>query len=152
MPSSGLGAPYWDPAARGVLIGLTRATTREHIARAALEAIAYRSRDVLDVMSEETGWRPSVLQVDGGAIGNDFLMQFMADIVGLPVERPVLAETTALGAAGLAGIQCGLWRDADDFISRRTVERTFTPRMIAADREALYAKWQQAVSRCRNWA
>ena len=149
---SGLGAPYWDPDARGMLIGLTRATTRAHLARAALEAIAYRSRDVLDVMSEETGARPDVLQVDGGAIGNDFLMQFLADIVGLPVERPVMAETTALGAAGLAGIQCGLWRDADDFISRRTVERTFTPGMIAADRETLYAKWQQAVSRCRNWA
>ena len=149
---SGLGAPFWDPSARGVLIGLTRATTRAHLARAALEAIAYRSRDVLEAMARETGGPPDVLQVDGGAVGNDFLMQFLADIAGLPVERPVVAETTAMGAAGLAGIEAGLWRDADAFISRRAIDRTFIPAMAEAERQTLYAKWQEAVSRCRDWA
>jgi len=149
---SGLGAPYWDPGARGTVVGLTRATTRAHIVRAVLEAIAYRTRDVLEVMVEETGQRPAALRVDGGAIGNEFLMGFVADILGIPVERPAVAETTALGAAGLAGLAAGLWSDADEFISRRRVERTFEPRMSADQREALYAKWQEAVRRCLAWA
>jgi len=148
---SGLGVPYWDPNARGTIIGLTRATTRAHIVRATLEAIAYRTRDVLDVMVEATQWRPDVLRVDGGAIANDFLMQFVSDILGVPVERPVISETTALGAAALAGIEAGLWRDAEDFVSRRTVDRTFEPRMPARERDRLYAKWLQAVARCRGW-
>jgi len=149
---SGLGAPYWDPGARGTILGLTRATTRAHIIRAALEAIAYRSRDVLDVMAQDAAWTPEVLRVDGGAVGNDFLMQFVADILGLPVERPAMAETTALGAAGLAGIATGLWCDPEDFLAHRSVERTFTPRMGPQERERLYAQWQDAVSRCREWA
>ncbi len=149
---SGLGAPYWDAGARGTIIGLTRGTTRAHIVRAALEAMAYRSRDVLDVMAEETAWKPEVLRVDGGAVGNDFLMQFLADILGLPVERPAMRETTALGVAGLAGIAAGLWCDAEDFISRRSVERTFRPQMRAEERERQYAKWKEAVRRCRQWA
>jgi len=148
---SGLGAPYWDAGARGTIVGLTRATTRGHIVRAALEAIAYRTRDVLDLMAEDAGWKPQVLRVDGGAVENGFLMQFVADILGLPVERPAMVETTALGAAGLAGIEAGLWRDPGDFISHRSVERTFVPRMPAAERERQYAKWQDAVSRCRDW-
>ena len=149
---SGLGAPYWDAGARGTILGLTRASTRAHIVRAALEAIAYQSRDVLDVMAEVTGRRPKVLRVDGGAVGNDFLMQFQADILGLRVERPTMPETTALGAAGLAGIEAGLWRDAEDFVSRRKVERVFAPRMQPRERERLYAKWREAVERCRHWA
>ena len=149
---SGLGAPYWDPGARGTIIGLTRATTQAHIVRAALEAIAYRSRDVLEAMAVETGWRPDVLRVDGGAIRNDFLMQLVADILGLPVERPIVAETTALGAAGMAGVAAGLWRDEEDFVSRRSVERTFSPQMSPEQREAQYDRWKQAVARCRQWA
>jgi len=149
---SGLGAPYWDARARGTILGLTRASTRAHVVRAALEAIAYQSRDVLEAMAEATGRRPKVLRVDGGAVGNDFLMQFQADILGLRVERPTMPETTALGAAGLAGIQAGLWRDPEDFISRRKVERTFAPRMGPRERERLYAKWHEAVERCRHWA
>ena len=149
---SGLGAPYWDAAARGTILGLTRASTRAHVVRAALEAIAYQSRDVLDVMAEATGRRPKVLRVDGGAVRNDFLMQFQADILGLRVERPRMPETTALGAAGLAGIEAGLWRDPEDFISRRKVGRAFAPRMQPRERERLYAKWQEAVERCRHWA
>ena len=149
---SGLGAPYWDASARGTILGLTRASTRAHIVRAALEAIAYQSRDVLDVMAEATGRRPKVLRVDGGAVRNDFLMQFQADILGLRVERPTMPETTALGAAGLAGIEAGLWRDPEDFISRRKVEQAFLPRMEPRGRERLYAKWQEAVERCRHWA
>ena len=149
---TGLGAPYWDAGARGTIIGLTRATTRAHIVRAALEAMAYRSRDVLEAMAEVTERRPEVLRVDGGAVGNDFLMQFLADILGLPVERPAMPQTTALGAAGLAGIAAGLWHDGEDFISRRSVEHTFTPRMPPDERERHYTKWKEAVGRCRHWA
>jgi len=149
---SGLGAPYWDAGARGTIIGLTRATTRAHIVRAALEAIAYQTRDVFDAMAQQTGHRPDVLRVDGGAASNDFLMQFLADILGVQVERPEVRETTALGAAALAGIAAGLWRDEQDFISRRAVERTFTPTMSATEREGLYSKWKEAVSRSRQWA
>jgi len=148
---SGLGVPYWDPDARGTIIGLTRATTRAHIVRAALEAIAYRTRDVLDVMVEAAQWEPDVLRVDGGAIANDFLMQFVSDVLGLRVERPVVSETTALGAAGLAGLAAGLWSDAEDFLSHRAVDRTFDPHMPATERNRLYAKWLRAVERCRGW-
>ncbi|MFO7956630.1 MAG: glycerol kinase GlpK [Candidatus Brocadiia bacterium] len=149
---SGLGAPYWDAAARGTIVGITRGTTRAHLARATLEAIAYRSRDVLEVMVEEAGWGPEVLRVDGGAIANEFLMQFMADVLGMPVEVPTVSETTALGAAGLAGLAAGLWEDGDDFLSRRGVERVYEPRMSADQRDALYARWRQAVERARDWA
>jgi len=149
---SGLGAPYWDAGARGTIIGITRGTTRAHLARATLEAIAYRSRDVLEVMVQEAGWGPEVLRADGGAIGNEFLMQFMADVLGMPVEVPAVHETTALGGAGLAGLAAGLWEDPNDFLSRRRVERVFEPRMGADQRDALYARWRQAVERARDWA
>ena len=149
---SGLGAPYWDAGARGTIIGLTRATARAHIVRATLEAIAYQTRDVFDAMVQETARRPDVLRVDGGAISNDFLMQFLADILDVHVEKPVVQETTALGAAGLAGIAAGLWHDEQDFTSRRAVERTFAPAMAPQERERLYARWKEAVSRSRQWA
>jgi glycerol kinase len=149
---SGLGAPRWDPSARGTIIGITRATSRAHIVRAALEAIAYRSRDVLDVMARESGGKPDVLHVDGGAAANDFLMQFVADVLDTPVERPAVTETTALGAAGLAGIAAGLWAGPADFVSRRAVERTFAPHMAEDEREHLYGRWKQAVDRAVGWA
>jgi len=148
----GLGAPYWDMYARGVLVGLTRGTTRAHVVRAALEAIAYQTRDVLDVMAAEAGRRPADLRVDGGATENDFLCQFQADVLDLPVLRPRVRETTALGAAYLAGLGVGLWRDPETLRDLWRLDRAFRPTMPAARREALYAGWKMAVSRSRDWA
>lgn len=149
---TGLGAPYWDSNARGTIVGLTRATTRAHLVRAALEAIAYQTRDVVDTMCSETGVRLKKLQVDGGACANNFLMQFQADILGVPVERPKVIETTALGAAGLAGLRAGVWSSPSDFARHRSVDRVFEPGMSAAVRDALYARWKEAVTRSRHWA
>ena len=149
---TGLGAPYWDAAARGTILGLTRATTKAHLARAALEAIAYQTRDLVDTMCAETGAPLRKLQVDGGACANNFLMQFQADILGVPVERPVVIETTALGAAGLAGLHAKAWSDRADFLSHRRVERVFEPAIGEPLRESLYAKWKEAVARTRGWA
>jgi glycerol kinase len=149
---SGLGAPYWDAAARGTIIGLTRATTKAHLARAALEAITYQTRDVVDTMCTELGTPLRKLQVDGGACANDFLMQFQADILGVPVERPAVIETTALGAAGLAGLRAKAWSSPVDFLAHRRVERVFQPAMAEPLRESLYAKWKEAVARTRGWA
>lgn len=146
----GLGAPYWDPDARGMIIGITRGTSRAVLVRAALEAIAYQTRDVLEVMRKDTGKDFQVLKVDGGATANDFLMQFQADILGVRVERPRILETTALGAAGLAGIAAGFWKDKHEFNKKRTVERIFKP-SSKVRRDELYKKWRQAVSRCRHW-
>jgi glycerol kinase len=147
----GLGAPYWDPYARGAMVGLTRGTTRAHIARAALEAIAYQSRDVLSTMVEDAGVPIRSLRVDGGAAANDFLCQFQADILGVEVLRPSVTETTGLGAAYLAGVGAGLWRLAD-LPGRWTLERRFTPAMTPAAREAAYEGWRRAVERSRAWA
>lgn len=147
----GLGAPYWDPYARGTLVGLTRGTTRAHVARAALEAIAYQSRDVLDTMGQESGVWPSTLRVDGGAAANDFLCQFQADVLGVEVLRPAVTETTGLGAAYLAGVGAGLWR-TPDLAGRWRLERKFTPAMSPAAREAAYGGWRRAVERARGWA
>ncbi len=149
---TGLGAPYWDPAARGTIIGLTRATTRAHIARATLEAIAYQTRDLVETMCSELGAPLRKLQVDGGACANNFLMQFQADILGVPVERPVVIETTALGAAGLAGLHAGAWSSPADFLVHRRVERVFEPVIAGPLRESLYAKWKEAVARAQAWA
>ncbi len=151
----GLGAPYWDPAARGALVGLTRGTTRAHVARAALESIAYQSRDVIDAMSADlraaTG-DPAAgvreIRVDGGAAANDLLMQFQADQLGVPVDRPKVVETTALGAAFLAGLGVGLWAPAA-LQRMRSRERRFRPRMAPAQRERLHAGWRGAVARVR---
>ncbi len=148
---TGLGAPYWDAAARGTIVGLTRATTRAHLARATLEAIAYQTRDLVDTMCTELGTPLHRLQVDGGACANNFLMQFQADILGVPVERPVVIETTALGAAGLAGLHAGVWSSPSDFLSHRRVERVFQPAMAAPLRESLHTKWKEAVARSRGW-
>jgi glycerol kinase len=148
----GLGAPYWDMYARGALLGLTRGTTRAHVARATLEAIAYQTRDVLDVMAAEAGHRPAELRVDGGASANDFLCQFQADVLGLPILRPRVRETTGLGAAYLAGLGVGLWRGPEALRDLWQLDRAFEPAMPAERREVLYRGWQRAVARTRDWA
>jgi glycerol kinase len=147
----GLGAPYWDMYARGTIVGLTRGTTRAHLVRAALEAIAFQSRDVLEAMTADAGVAVDALRVDGGATANDFLCQFQADVLGVPVLRPAVIETTALGAAYLAGLGAGLWPSLDALAGRWSVERAFAPSMDAARREALYDGWRRAVARARDW-
>jgi glycerol kinase len=148
----GLGAPYWDMYARGTVVGLTRGTTAAHLARAALEAIAYQSRDVLEAMAADAGFSARQLRVDGGAAANDFLCQFQADILGIPVLRPAVVETTALGAACLAGLGAGLWTSLDALAGRATIARTFVPMMTPAARAERYEGWRRAVERARAWA
>ncbi|MEZ4333451.1 MAG: glycerol kinase GlpK [Myxococcota bacterium] len=147
----GLGAPYWDEQARGTIVGITRGTTRAHITRATLESIAYQTRDVMQAMAQDSGITPAVLRVDGGACENDFLMQFQADVLGIPVERPVLLEATALGAAALAGVGIGRVRDRAELDRQLGEPRTFDPRMGRDEREARYATWLRAVERSRGW-
>ncbi|HEV8228131.1 MAG TPA: glycerol kinase GlpK [Methylomirabilota bacterium] len=148
---TGLGAPYWDPYARGVLVGLTRGTTRAHIARAALEAIAYQNRDVIDGMAAEARASLRALRVDGGAAANNFLCQFQADVLNVEVLRPVITETTAMGAAFLAGVGAGIWK-VDALSSRWRLERRFAPAPDVDARVTAYAGWQRAVERARGWA
>lgn len=150
---TGLGAPYWDERARGAMVGLTRGTTREHIIRATLESIAYQSRDVIDCLRKDSGLVLDALRVDGGACQNDFLMQFQADMLGVPVIRPKILEVTALGAAALAGLAVGFWSDRSALESV-TLEgaRSFEPSMSEDQREQLYAGWQRAVERALDWA
>ena len=147
----GLGAPYWDERARGTIVGITRGTTREQIVRATLEAIAYQTRDVVECVREDSGLALGTLRVDGGAAGNDFLMQFQADILGAPVERPPVLEVTALGAALLAGLGVGFWTDRADLESGSAGVTVFEPTLAADKREALYADWKRAVERSRDW-
>jgi glycerol kinase len=147
----GLGAPYWDPYARGMMIGLTRGCSRSHIVRAALESLAYQSRDVLNAMEEDAGIKLNALKVDGGASTNNFLMQFQADILDVPVTRPALIETTAMGAAFLAGLSAGVFGSRDDIRDKWWPDKTFTPHMEASKRTALYAGWKRAVERCLKW-
>jgi glycerol kinase len=147
---TGLGAPYWDAGARGAIVGLTRGAGRAHLVRATLESLAYQSRDVIDAMNEESGVPLRELRVDGGACANDFLMQFQADILGVPVDRPALVETTAAGAAFLAGLGVGFWKDAAQLAARRRRDRLFTPSMPPDRRERLYAGWKAAVDRVRS--
>ena len=149
---TGLGAPYWDPNARGSISGLTRGTTRAHIARAALESIAFQSAELLEAMQKDSGEKLSELRVDGGAAANDLLMQFQADLLGVPVVRPKVLETTALGAAYLAGLTVDLWKSRDELASHWKAERRFEPRMSATERETRMARWREAVRRSRNWA
>jgi glycerol kinase len=147
----GLGAPYWDPYARGVIVGLERGTTVGHVARAAVESMAYQSRDVLDAMQRDAGIKLGQLKVDGGAAANNELLQFQADLLGVPVRRPVVPETTALGAAYLAGLAVGYWKDAADVTRNWALDREFRPAMPAEKREALYRGWQKAVKRSLDW-
>jgi glycerol kinase len=147
----GLGAPYWDPYARGVIVGLERSTGIGHVARAAVESMAYQSRDVLDAMQRDAGIKLAQLKVDGGAAANNELLQFQADLLGVPVRRPVVAETTALGAAYLAGLAVGYWKDTADVTRNWALEREFRPALPAERRDALYAGWQKAVKRALDW-
>ncbi len=148
---AGLGAPYWDMYARGAIVGLTRGTNKNHIIRATLESLAYQTRDVLTAMEADSGLELKDLKVDGGAVANDFLMQFQADILGSNVERPVLAETTALGAAYLAGLAVGYWDSKEEVLEKRSVDKVFNPEMEEEEREGLYAGWQKAVKRAMDW-
>lgn len=145
----GLGAPHWDPEARGTLVGLSRGSTRAHLVRAALEAMAYGTSDVLRAMEADSGVATSELRVDGGAAANDWLMQFQAGILGLPVRRPALVETTALGAAGLAGLRTGVWKTPDEFLAAGGEPQTFQPGMGETDREGLLAGWGRALDAAR---
>ncbi len=149
---TGLGAPYWDPSARGVLLGVTRGTTAAHIARATLDGIAYEVADLLLAMEKDSGHRVSTLRVDGGASASDLLMQIQADQLGVPVERPRNVETTALGAAMMAGLGAGFWSDVADLHAVRAVDKTFQPTTTAAQRRAGLKTWRKAIKRARGWA
>lgn len=146
----GLGAPYWDPSARGAILGLTRGTQAGHLARAAIESMAFQSRDVLDAMTLDAELELAALRVDGGASVNDSLMQFQADLLDVVVRRPVVSETTALGVAYLAGLAVGFWQDANDVTNNWALDREFVPQMQASESDQRYAVWKQAVERVCN--
>lgn len=148
----GLGAPHWDMYARGTLVGLTRGTNRNHIIRAALEAIAYQTKDVLEAMEEDSGIALKALKVDGGAVANNFLMDFQADILNTEVHRPKVIETTALGAAYLAGLAVGFWKNRDEIINKWSVDEIFTSNMKQEKRDKLYRGWEKAIGKAVNWA
>jgi glycerol kinase len=148
---AGLGAPHWDPYARGTIVGLTRGATSGHLARAALEGIAFQVADVLEAMKADSGIEPRELRVDGGAAVNDFLMQFQADILGVPVVRPKVFETTALGAAYLAGLSTGFWRDEAEIRAQWREDRRFDPAMAPGTAARLRAGWRRALGRSRGW-
>ena len=147
----GMGAPYWDMYARGAILGLTRGANRYHIIRAALEAIAYQTRDVIEAMQQDSNIALKELKVDGGAVANNFLMQFQSDILGVPVNRPEITETTALGAAMLAGLAVGFWNNKQELSDKWSLNKSFTPEMEVDSRNKLYKNWQKAVSRALNW-
>lgn len=149
---TGLGAPYWDMYARGTMVGITRGTTSAHIARAVLDSIAFQVTDLIKAMEDDVGFRMSELRVDGGASVSNVLMQIQSDLLGVSINRPEVVETTALGAAYLAGLAVGYWSDLDDIERNRKVERIFTPAKTDFERTAIYAEWQRAVERSRSWA
>jgi len=149
---TGLGAPYWDQYSRGLIIGITRGTSREHIARAALEAIAYQTRDVIECVEADVGRKIENLRVDGGASANDFLMQFQADVLNTDIVRPSLLETTSLGASYLAGIATGYWKNTTEIAGLLKIDRIFKPQMESELRQKLYENWAEAVKRASKWA
>ena len=149
---TGLGAPYWDADARGAMVGITRGTTKAHIARAALESVAFQSAEVLEAMQNDSGQPLAELRVDGGAAANDLLMQFQADLLGVPVVRPRVLETTALGAAYLAGLTVDLWKSREELAAHWQAEKRFEPQLAASERETRMARWREAVMRARGWA
>jgi glycerol kinase len=149
---TGLGAPHWEPRARGTLLGLTRGTGRAHLARAALEAMAFATRDVALAMEADSGVQMMELRVDGGASENDWMMQFQSDILGVPVRRPAMVETTAYGAAGLAGLALGVWKSPEDFLAARQEETVFTPAADDVRRDAWISGWTRAVAVARQWS
>jgi len=148
---AGLGAPYWDPDARGTLVGITRGTTKAHIARATLEAIAFQSAELIEAMTADAGIALTELRVDGGATASDPLMQGQADLLGVPVVRPQVTETTALGAAFLAGLATGFWRDEDEIAALWRRDRVFEPTMTRERAMERLAQWRRAVERARGW-
>ena len=148
---TGMGAPYWDMYARGTIVGLTRGAKAEHIVRATLEAIAYQTKDILNAMEEDSNIKLKSLKVDGGAVVNNFLMQFQSDILNTKVERPKILETTALGVAYLAGLAVGFWEDKKDIINNCQIEKTFYPNMEESKRTILYKNWRKAVDRSLDW-
>lgn len=148
---TGLGAPYWNMRARGAILGLTRGTTKAHLIRATLEAMAYQTKDVLGAMENDAGITLATLKVDGGAVSNNLLMQFQADLLGVHVERPEVIETTALGAAYLAGLAVEYWKDQAEIALSWRLDRRFSPQMLAEDREKLYRGWLKAVDRSKDW-
>jgi glycerol kinase len=148
----GLGTPYWNSDVRGAVYGLTRGTSKAHIVRAVLESLAYQTKDVLSVMEEESGLPLQSLSVDGGAVNNNLLMQFQSDLLGVPVERPVINESTALGAAYLAGLAVGFWKNRRELAELRQVDKVFTPAMEDGQRDALYAGWHRAVKAAMAFA
>ncbi|MBT4868325.1 MAG: glycerol kinase, partial [Planctomycetaceae bacterium] len=147
----GLGAPYWNQGARGTLVGITRGTTRAHIARAALDSMAFQSRDVLDAMQQDADVKLQTLKVDGGASANNLLMQFQSDLLGVNIQRPVVQETTALGAAYLAGLAVGFWEDENDVTNNWALDREFTPAMDTSAADKLHSRWKDAVQRSLDW-
>ncbi|MGZ5042440.1 MAG: FGGY family carbohydrate kinase, partial [Usitatibacter sp.] len=149
---SGLGAPYWDPHARGTIVGITRGTTRAHLARATLEAIAFQSAELIEAMAADSGIALKELRVDGGATASDLLMQIQADLLGVPVVRPRVTETTALGAAFLAGLAVGFWNDEAEIAALWARERTFEPALARNAAAARLEEWKRAVARSRAWA
>lgn len=146
---AGLGAPYWDSEARGAIVGLTRGSGRAEIVRATLESIAYQTRDIVEIMNEESGVKLTQLKVDGGAVQNNFLMQFQSDILGVPVDRPKIIDVTGMGAAFLAGLSTGFWKQSTELKNVRACERIFHPQMPSEQREKLYDGWKKAVARVR---
>jgi glycerol kinase len=149
---AGLGAPHWDPYARGTIVGLTLGSTAGHIARAAVEGIAYQVADLAEAMAVDAGAPINELRVDGGAATNDFLLQFQADLLQIPVVRPTVFETTALGAAYLAGLAVGFWDSEKDVANNWQVDRVFEPQMTTEQAEAYRARWADAIDRSRGWA
>ena len=149
---TGLGAPYWDMYARGTVLGLTRGAKKEHLIRATLESIAYQTKDVINVMEQDSNINLKYLKVDGGASSNSFLMQFQSDILNINIDRPEIVETTALGAAYLAGLAVGFYKSKDEITSKWKVEKEFSPIMDKDKREKLYKGWKKAVSRSLQWA
>ena len=148
---AGLGAPHWDQYARGAMVGITRGATKAHIARAALESIALQTLDIMDCMQKDAGIKLDTLRADGGATRNNLLMQFQADVLGVPVERPMVTETTALGAAYLAGLAVGFWKSEEEIAAMWQLDRRFEPNMAQSDREKLLHDWQRAVARSKAW-
>jgi len=148
---AGLGAPHWDSYARGTIVGLTRGSTAGHIARAAVESIAYQVGDLLDAVHRDAGIALGELRVDGGAARNDMLMQFQADLLGVPVVRPTVTETTAIGAAYLAGLAAGFWGSSDEIARQWSAERRFEPSMASSDVERLRGRWHDALDRAKGW-
>ena len=149
---TGLGAPYWDPYARGAIMGLTRGVNKNHIVRAALESMAYQTYDLMTAMTEDTGRPISTFKVDGGAAANDFLLEFQADILGMPLCRPECIETTSLGAAYLAGLATGYWSSREDITSNWRIDKVFEPSMEKEKKDRLISGWHEAVGRTLGWA